>query len=32
MITGDLPGTAKHIAKEIGLENPDMCITVRNYN
>ena len=27
MITGDYPVTAKSIAREIGLENPDMCIT-----
>jgi len=27
MITGDYPVTAKHIAMEIGLENPDNCIT-----
>jgi P-type Ca2+ transporter type 2C len=27
MITGDYPVTAKHIAMEIGLENPDKCIT-----
>ena len=27
MITGDYPVTAKSIAHEIGLENPDMCIT-----
>lgn len=27
MITGDYPVTAKHIAMEIGLENPEMCIT-----
>jgi Ca2+-transporting ATPase len=27
MITGDYPVTAKHIAMEIGLENPDQCIT-----
>lgn len=27
MITGDYPVTAKHIALEIGLENPDACIT-----
>ena len=27
MITGDYPVTAKHIAMEIGLENPDICIT-----
>ena len=27
MITGDYPVTAKHIALEIGLENPDDCIT-----
>ena len=27
MITGDYPVTAKHIALEIGLENPDTCIT-----
>ena len=27
MITGDYPVTAKHIALEIGLENPDLCIT-----
>ena len=26
MITGDYPETASHIAMEIGLENPDMCI------
>ena len=27
MITGDYPVTAMHIAMEIGLENPDECIT-----
>jgi len=27
MITGDYPVTAKHIALEIGLKNPEMCIT-----
>jgi len=27
MITGDYPITAKHIAMEIGLTNPDKCIT-----
>jgi len=27
MITGDYPVTAKHIALEIGLENPGRCIT-----
>ena len=27
MITGDYPVTAKHIALEIGLKNPDRCIT-----
>ena len=27
MITGDYPVTAKHIAQEIGLNNPDICIT-----
>lgn len=27
MITGDYPVTARHIASEIGLENPDLCIT-----
>lgn len=27
MITGDYPVTAIHIAREIGLENPDICIT-----
>ena len=27
MITGDYPVTAKHIALEMGLENPDVCIT-----
>ncbi|MEI6348704.1 MAG: cation-translocating P-type ATPase [Bacteroidota bacterium] len=27
MITGDYPLTAQHIAKEIGLQNPEKCIT-----
>lgn len=27
MITGDYPVTAKHIALEIGLQNPEKCIT-----
>lgn len=27
MITGDYPVTAKHIAVEIGLKNPEICIT-----
>ena len=27
MITGDYPGTAKNIARQIGLPNPDECIT-----
>jgi P-type Ca2+ transporter type 2C len=27
MITGDYPGTAMHIAAQIGLKNPDRCIT-----
>lgn len=27
MITGDYPGTAIHIAKEIGLKQPEECIT-----
>src|ERR1035437_10057387 len=27
MITGDYPVTVKHIAFEIGLENPEMCMT-----
>jgi len=27
MITGDYPITAQHIAVEIGLENPDACMT-----
>jgi len=27
MITGDYPITAQHIASEIGLENPDICMT-----
>jgi P-type Ca2+ transporter type 2C len=27
MITGDYPVTAQHIAKEIGLENPEKCMT-----
>lgn len=27
MITGDYPGTAQHIARKIGLENPDKYIT-----
>ncbi len=27
MITGDYPETAKNIAREIGLKNPDACIT-----
>ena len=32
MITGDYPATAKHIALEIGLENPDNCITGQDLN
>jgi Ca2+-transporting ATPase len=32
MITGDYPVTAKHIALEIGLENPDRCITGQELN
>jgi len=32
MITGDYPVTAKHIATEIGLENPDQCITGKELN
>ncbi|MDD5746392.1 MAG: cation-translocating P-type ATPase [Candidatus Omnitrophica bacterium] len=27
MITGDYPGTAMHIAEQIGLKNPGQCIT-----
>ncbi len=27
MITGDYPGTARNIARQIGLKNPDNCIT-----
>lgn len=27
MITGDYPGTAKNIARQIGLPNPELCIT-----
>jgi P-type Ca2+ transporter type 2C len=27
MITGDYPGTAQHIAQQIGLNNPEACIT-----
>ena len=27
MITGDYPGTAQSIARQIGLDNPDNCIT-----
>jgi len=27
MITGDYPGTAVYIAKQIGLKNPEQCIT-----
>ena len=27
MITGDYPGTAIYIAKQIGLKNPSQCIT-----
>ncbi|MDD5660768.1 MAG: cation-translocating P-type ATPase [Candidatus Omnitrophica bacterium] len=27
MVTGDYPGTAINIAREIGLKNPDACIT-----
>jgi Ca2+-transporting ATPase len=27
MITGDYPGTAQHIARQIGLKNPEMFIT-----
>lgn len=29
MITGDYPGTAMSIARQIGLKNPDHCITGR---
>jgi len=32
MITGDYPITAKHIASEIGLQNPDTCITGQELN
>src|SRR5665647_1281076 len=32
MITGDYPITAKHIALEIGLENPENCITGQELN
>ena len=32
MITGDYPITARHIAMEIGLENPAMCITGEELN
>jgi Ca2+-transporting ATPase len=32
MITGDYPVTAKHIAMEIGLQNPEMCITGQELN
>jgi len=27
MITGDYPGTARHIARQIGLRNPEACLT-----
>jgi Ca2+-transporting ATPase len=27
MVTGDYPGTARHIARQIGLENPDAYLT-----
>ncbi len=27
MITGDYPGTARNIARQLGLKNPDACIT-----
>ena len=27
MVTGDYPGTARHIAQEVGLKNPDEVIT-----
>lgn len=27
MITGDYPGTAKNIARELGLKNPELCVT-----
>ncbi len=27
MITGDYPGTAQNIARQLGLKNPDECIT-----
>ena len=32
MITGDYPVTARHIALEIGLANPDRCITGQELN
>ncbi len=32
MITGDYPGTAIHIARQIGIENPDDCITGMELN
>jgi P-type Ca2+ transporter type 2C len=32
MITGDYPLTARHIATEIGLDNPDNCITGQDLN
>ncbi|MCX6273476.1 MAG: cation-translocating P-type ATPase [Bacteroidetes bacterium] len=32
MITGDYPVTARNIAREIGLSNPDNCITGKELN
>ena len=31
MITGDYPGTAQHIARQIGLKNPEDSLLVLSF-